>query len=138
MNLPHKPGDPDYLLRLALRANATFSTLCGVVWIAGGEALGTWFGRDGSMAADGAGLLFFAALLALLSTRPSIHPLLAVAVVAADLLWVADAGMKLVGGTFSTQGSWVIAVIALAVLDFAALQALGAYRAHQERQAHPA
>lgn len=135
MNLPHKPGDPDYLLRRVLQANAAFSTLCGVVWIAGGEALGTWFGRDGSMAVDGAGLLAFAVLLAVLSTRPRIHPALAVVVVGLDVLWVADVAMQIAGGTFSTQGAWTIGFMALAVLDFAALQALGVYRSRTLRRA---
>ncbi len=134
MNLPHKPGDPDYLLRRVLQANAAFSTLCGLVWVAGGEALGTWFGRDGSMAADGAGLLVFAVLLAVLSTRPKIHPLLAVIVVGLDVLWVADVGMQIAGGTFSTEGAWTIGFIALAVLDFAAFQALGVYRSQALRR----
>lgn len=134
MNLPHKPGDPDYMLRRVLQANAAFSTLCGLVWVAGGDALGTWFGRDGTMAADGAGLLVFAALLALLSTRSKVSPVLAAIVVALDILWVVDAGTRIAGGTFSTQGAWVIGFIALTVLDFAAFQAFGVYRAHQIRR----
>ena len=134
MNLPHKPADPDYLLRRVLQANAAFSTLCGLVWVVGGEALGAWFGRDGSMAADGVGLLVFAALLVVLSTRVTIPPLLAAIVVALDILWVVDAGTRIAGGAFSTQGAWVIGFIALTVLDFAAFQAFGVYRAHQLRQ----
>jgi len=135
MNLPHKPGDPDYLLRRVLQANAAFSTLCGLVWIAGGEGLGTWFGREGSMAADGAGLLVFAALLVVLCARAKIPPLLAAVVVALDVLWVVDAGTRIASGTFSTQGSWIMGLIALAVLDFAAFQALGVYWAGQTRRA---
>ena len=134
MNLPHNPADPDYLLRRVLQANAVFSTLCGLVWIAGGEALGAWFGRDGSMVADGAGLLVFAALLVALSTRATISPLLAAVVVALDVLWVIDAGTKIASGGFSTQGAWAMVLIALVVLDFAAFQALGAYRASQLRR----
>jgi len=135
MNLPHKPGDPDYLLRRVFQANAAFSTLCGLVWITGGDSLGAWFGRDGSMAADGAGLLVFAALLLVVSKRPRIHPLLAAIVVALDVLWVIDTGTKIAGGTFSTQGAWAIGLIAIAVLDFAAFQAFAIYRSRELRRA---
>jgi hypothetical protein len=134
MNLPHRTADPDYLLRRVLQANAAFSTLCGLVWIAGGEALGTWFGRDGSMAADGAGLLVFAALLIVLSTRSEIPPLLAAIVVVLDVLWVVDAGTKIAAGNLSTQGAWVIGIICLAILDFAAFQTLGIYRGRLMRR----
>ncbi len=134
MKLPHKPGDPDYLLRRVLQANATFSTVCGLVWVGGGASLGTWFGRDGSMAADGAGLLIFAALLVSLSLRRSIPTVLAAVIVALDILWVVDAGVKIADGAFSTPGAWVMGAIALVVLDFATFQALGAYRSRKMRR----
>ena len=84
--------------------------------------------------AIGVGLVF-AVLLLVLSARPRIHPLLAAIVVALDVLWVLDVGTKIAGGTFSTQGAWAIGFIALAVLDFAAFQALGLYRSRQLRRA---
>lgn len=135
MKLPTKPGDPDYLLRRALQANAAFSTLCGLVWIVGGEPLGRWFGRDGSMALDGVGLLVFAGLIAILSTRSPIPTLLAGLVVAADVLWAAGATVQLLGGAFSGPGSWVMGAIVVAVLDFAAFQALGLHHGRKARRA---
>lgn len=135
MKLPYKPGDPDFLLRLALRANVAFSTLCGIVWIAGGEGLGRWFGREGSMAGDGIGLLVFAALIAIVSSRPRIPAPAAVVVVLLDVLWALDAAAKVANGTFSTGGGWAIGIIAFIVLDLATLQALGIYKGRQSRHA---
>ena len=134
MTLPRKPGDPDYLLRRALQLNALFSTLCGLAWIGGGEALGRWFGRDGSMASDGVGLVVFAGLLAILSTRARIPTGLAVIVVALDVLWVLDAGAKVASGEFSGAGSWAMALVALMVLDFAVFQTVGIRQGRRLRQ----
>lgn len=135
MNLPRKNGDPDYLLRRALQANVVFSTLCGLAWVAGGEALGRWFGREVSMAADGFGLLVFAALLAVLASRERIPAPLAVIVVVLDVLWAADAFAKVASGTFSTAGAWTMGLIALLVVDFAVVQALGIRQGRAERAA---
>ena len=135
MTFANNPADPDSLLRRALRANVLFSTVCGTVWIGGGDALGRWFGRDGSMASDGIGLLIFAGLLAILSTRPRIPAVVAAVVVVLDVLWVLDAATKVANGAFSTQGGWVMGAVALVVLAFAALQALGIQQGRQARQA---
>lgn len=128
------PHDPDFLLRRALQANAIFSTLCSIAWIVGGEGLARWFGRDASMATDGIVLLVFAALLAILSSRPRIPTILAAVVVLLDLLWVTDAAVKVASGAFSTGGSWVMGAIGLVVLDLAVLQAMGIYRGRRVRR----
>jgi hypothetical protein len=126
MRFPTRAGDPDFLLRRALQLNAVFSTICGLAWILGGERLGQWFGRDTSMATDGAGLLVFAAILVAIASRPRIAPPVAIAIIALDVLWAIGAFVQIATNQFSTQGTWAMAVIAVIVLDFAAVQGLGA------------
>lgn len=128
MRIPHRPDDPDFFLRRVLQANAVFSTVCGLIWVAGGEPLGHWFGRDSSMASDGLGLLLFAGLLLALSFRTRIPAPLAVAVVVLDIVWVVDACMQVSAGAFSPAGAWTMGIIALVVLDFALFQSLGIRR----------
>ena len=86
MNRPN-----DRLLRLCLRANAAFSATCGTALLAAPAALAGALGVSppGLIGGLGAQLLLFAGLLVLLASRPSIRPALAMAVVVADLLWVA-------------------------------------------------
>ena len=73
-------------------------------------------------------LLGFATLLVWLASRPTIRPALALAVVAADVLWVVGTVPLLVAGILTPLGSWTAFAIANVVALFAALQYLGVRR----------
>lgn len=121
---------PDRLLRNALRGNAAFSSACGLISIAGATplagALGT--GPPYSLVALGAQLLVFAAFLVWLASRPAIRPALALAVVAADALWVVGTLPLLVAGVLTPTGSWTAFAIAQVVAVFAGVQYVGVRR----------
>ena len=53
----------------------------------------------------------------------------AAAIVALDLLYVADTARLILSGQFSTAGNWFYGVAALVVLDFAVFQLLGLLKA---------
>ena len=120
----------DRLLRLTLRANASFSMLCAVVAVIGSAALANALGIP-----DPAFLLVlalnlgvFAAFLIWLSTRERIAPALGWAVVVADALWVAGTIPMVTGSLLTQTGNSVAVLVAAFVGLWAVLQALGIRR----------
>ncbi len=120
----------DRLLRLTLRANASFSMLCAVVAVIGSAALANALGIP-----DPAFLLVlalnlgvFAAFLVWLSTRERIAPALGWAVVVADALWVAGTIPMVTGSLLTQTGNTVAVLVAAFVGLWAVLQALGIRR----------
>ena len=128
MNRPN-----DRLLRISLRANAAFSATCGAALLAAPAALAGVLGVAPPILISslGAQLLLFAGLLVLLASRPSIRLALAMAVVLADLFWVAGTVPLVAGGVLSQTGNWVALAIADVVLLFAILQFVGIRRAQR-------
>lgn len=120
----------DRLLRSSLRGNAAFSTLCGLTSLLAATALAPALGVPEPMMLTSLGvqLLVFATLLVWLASRPAIRPALALAVVAADVLWVVGTVPLLVAGVLTPLGSWTAFAIANVVALFAALQYLGVRR----------
>ena len=120
----------DRLLRYSLRGNAVFSTLCGVSAIAFATPLAATLGIPAplQLVALGAQLLGFAALLVWLASRPEVRPALALAVVAADALWVVATIPLVLSGVLSAAGNWTALAIADVVALFALLQYLGVRR----------
>lgn len=127
----------DRLLRLALRANASFSTFCGAAAILAAAPLGRALGIGAPFVLPSLGiqLLAFAAFLVWLSTREKVPVGLAIAVIVADLLWVVGS-VPLVGADLLTPAGDVVAtVVAVVVGGFAALQAAGVQRVRGETRA---
>ena len=120
----------DRLLRLSLRGNAAFSTLCGLTSLLAAGSLAAALGipEPALLTSLGLQLLVFAGLLALLASRPAIRPGLALAVVAADVLWVIGTGPVLVAGILTPLGSWTAFAVANVIALFAVLQYLGIRR----------
>ena len=120
------------LLRRSLGANAGFSALSGVVLIAFHGPLDRFIGLGlpWLLIVLGAGLLGFAALIALNLRRTRISRTEAWLTVASDIAWVAGSAVILLGfpDLLDTGGKWLVALAAVGVADFALLQTLGLRR----------
>lgn len=130
-----KPADPSSLLRHALRANALFSTLCGLVFIAAPAPVAAWTGlpQAKTVMATGLMLLAFAAGLLLNSRRPQVNEGQAWLAVGLDAGWVALTFWLLARGWFTPGGKIFVAIIAVAVGAFALLQFAGLRRVRAAR-----
>ncbi len=117
------------LLRYALRANAAFSTVCGIAMIAAFGPLSTTFGIKPSwlLPMTGGMLMLFATGLILISFRDAIDRAAAVTAVALDVGWVLGSAVLLLLPltTLTATGWWAIAIVAETVAVFAVLQFLG-------------
>jgi hypothetical protein len=127
----------DRFLRLALRGNATFSTLTGVASIFFAGSLATWMGvpAPALLVALGVGLVGFASFLFWLAARPEVAPSLAWAVVGADLAWVAATVPLVLSDALTRPGDGLALGIAEIVIIFAVLQAVGLRRRGAPRDA---
>lgn len=118
------------LLRLALRGNATFSTLSGATFLLASGAIAAFLGDipAAEVASVGGSLLCFAVALVWLSTRPAIPAGFVTAVIAADLAWVVGTVFVVFAGVFTRGGAIAAVLVANVVLAFAVLQWLGLRR----------
>jgi len=121
----------DRLLRWSLRANAAFSSACAALALAAAGRLARTLGvpEPGMLVALGVQLLVWAGLLLALAARPRIRPALALAVVAADALWVVGMIPLVLAGGLTAAGVWTALALADVVAAFAVLQLLGIRRA---------
>ncbi len=135
--MTHLPTDPARWLRLSLRANATFSAVSGSGMLFAASTIAGLLGIEQTLLVriTGVNLLGFAALLVWLASREVIKPSLAIAVVGADLLWVAGSAGLLPARVFSPTGNWLVAGVADVVLLFAILQYVGIRRMRAVAQA---
>ena len=118
----------DRLLRIALRANAGFSGLCGLIALAAAASLEGSLGIEDArlLPLTGVSLVFFCGLLVILVTRPAIKPAFAMAIVVMDILWVASTPVPLLlSGWLTSLGTVVILALSAVVLAFAGLQYAG-------------
>ncbi len=118
------------LLRLALRANAAFSTVCALVFIADARALAPLIGVPGPLLVSlGVGLLGFAALLVAASLRADVARLVADARIfcAADVAWVVGSVPIIALGLLEPIGAVGLAGVSavVAALAFAQWRGLG-------------
>jgi len=124
------------LLKAGLRANALFSSLCGVCLLVWGGGLADFlgFGLVWALRALGAGLLLFALELAYQAARTT--PILwrARAAVALDWGWVLGSAALLWGfpDLYTEGGGRLIAGVAAAVGALALIQGLGLARGLDE------
>ena len=117
------------LLRFALRLDAAVSAANGVTlfWLLDG-----WLGVPGGfLAAVGAFFVAYAAFVGRLSAQASPHRGAVIAVIAGNVMWALDSALLLATDWFSptTAGQVVIALQAIGVAGFAALQYAGVRRA---------
>jgi hypothetical protein len=125
---------PDRLLRIALRANAAFSLLSGGFMLVADGLVAAILGAYTALSAIhfvGANLVVFAAMLLWLASREQISPTLALAVVAADGLWVIGSWIAMAAGMVTGQAWWAVGVVANVILLFAVVQYLGVRRLQQ-------
>lgn len=120
--------NPSQLLKTALLINATFSFGCGLVCLLFADFLSPWTAiPTWILYCVGAGLLIFAADVAVTATRISIRPFSAKLIIGADVGWVlASVGILIFFGSHLTlPGQLLIELIAIAVAVLATVQAVG-------------
>ena len=118
------------LLRTALIGNALFSTLSGlIILVAQGRVLRI-LGLSSSLNLMilGVGLIAFAATLVINARKQPVKKSDAWLAVVLDLAWVAGSYVLIFVVPFSTEGKWVVGVVAELVLLFAVLQFVGIRR----------
>jgi|SRR5205807_4560159 len=118
------------LLRKALIGNALFSTVSGLtILFAQGWVLRI-LGLPSSvnLLVLGAGLIVFAVTLVVNARRQQVKKSDAWIAVLMDLAWVLGSYVLIFIVPFSTEGKWVVGVVAELVLVFAVLQFIGIRR----------
>jgi hypothetical protein len=120
------------LLRLAILADAGVTGAAGLALtlLPGPLAALIGFPWPGALQAVGAGLIAYALWLAFGARRPPVSAGLGWAVLSVNLFWVAGSAVLLLAapGLFNTVGQWLVAIVAVAVADFALVQYLGLRR----------
>lgn len=118
------------LLRTALLANASFSTISGLALVFAGREIVRLLGlpESVSLAPLGISLLVFAAVLVLFARKKSIRLSNAWIAVVMDAAWVIGSYPLLFVAPFSTSGKWIVGIVAEVVMVFALLQWLGIRR----------
>jgi len=123
----HTPIDPAKPLRTALLANAGFSSLSGLVFVLWSVNVAGLIGLGSGwpVVFAGLGLFLYAAGLVIIARKPQISPIETIGIIVADLSWVVVSALAIVffGELIPAIGEWLIAGIALIVLDFALWQA---------------
>lgn len=123
---------PSDLLRLALVTDAAVTGANAVAYLVGAVVLDSWLGLPTSLLLTaGAFLAVYAALVMRLATRPTMPRAGVLAVIGANVLWAAGSLLLLALDAFAphTAGQVWIAVQAVAVGGFAAIQTMGSNRA---------
>ncbi len=131
----------DSLLRNALKGNAVFSTISGLLFTLASSSVAEFIGiADASIFGlvesatfiliIGIGLLLFAGSLLFTATREQVHRSSAWQAILGDFAWVILSYIILVTGAipFSNTGSWAVLIIADIVLVFGILQWVGLRR----------
>jgi len=120
------------LLRNALRANSIFCVLSGLLLTVGAEPITTFLGWSTPipLIVIGIGLLPYGVLLFRRVARATIDARAGMFYVGIDTAWVGASIILLLTNwvPFTTEGKWVIALQALIVAGFAALQFFGVQR----------
>ena len=126
---------PDQLLRNTLRANAVFSLVCGVLLLLDAKPIAEWMGLSSATALMvlGGALLFWAADVAFVATRPTLNKTFAQVIFGADVLWVVGSIAILLFDLFalSTAGKWIVLGVADIVLVISVAEFIGLRRLNQ-------
>lgn len=121
-------SDSSQFLRKAFRANAIFSAITGVLFVAANglvSAILNAYGAMGAIQIVGANLLAFSVALFFLARHEEISRPLTLAVIAADGVWVVGSWLAVAAGLTSGGGMWAVLTVADIVLLFAILQWFG-------------
>ncbi|MDX1413049.1 MAG: hypothetical protein R3293_02600 [Candidatus Promineifilaceae bacterium] len=120
------------LLKNALRGNALFSGLSGIVALLGSQYLAEFTGLGSSMLFTilGIVLILYGIDLWWVSSREQIDHRFAWAAIILDVLWVAGSAAILLSGwpALSVAGRWTVFIIAELVALFAVIQFIGLRR----------
>ncbi len=122
----------DTFLRRVLLGNVAFSLISATACLLGASALAAFMGipHPAILMALGAGLLLFALGLYLTASQRPLDRRKVTAIFAADVVWVvasvAILALELFGLT--TEGRWLVLIIADVVLVFAVLEFFGLRR----------
>ena len=118
--------------RLQLDPDAAFSTLCALPMLLGPDTVARFIGfsQPRELRDLGVSLLLFAVFLTVTATRKRIRVWIAASITAMDVAWVLGTAALLLtrSDLFNTTGIVTAIIVALAVGDFAALQAMGIRR----------
>jgi hypothetical protein len=118
------------LLKRALTANAAFSSLCALVFLAGSNLVADLVGAPrAEILFVGVNLVVFVAMILTVLTRPDVTRRwvlgLAVLIASLDVLWVLTTPLMI--AAYSPVGRWIFAAIALCVASFAVVQIRALY-----------
>jgi hypothetical protein len=118
------------LLRRTLLANASFSTISGLVLVFDERWVVRLLGLPETinLITLGIGLLVFAAVLVLFARKNPIKLLDAWIAVILDAAWVIGSYPLLFVVPFSTSGTWIVGIVAEVVMVVALMQWLGIRR----------
>jgi hypothetical protein len=127
------------LLRKALIANALFSTVSGlaILFAQGSVSRILGISKNIGLAILGLGLLVFAGTLLINARRQQVKTSDAWIAVVLDFAWVIGSYVLIFVAPFTTEGKWVVGVVAELVLLFAILQFVGIRRIQSERLVQP-
>lgn len=125
-------ANPSRLLRLALRANAAFSTLSALTFLVFAAPVAAFVGAMGGrdVVILGVQLAVFAVWLWWLAARSAIPRWQVWIIIALDVLWVVGSFQTVLAPppSLTTGGTWAIAMVADVVGLFALLQFIGLRR----------
>ncbi len=117
------------LLRRTLLGNATFSIVFGIVFMIGSQPIDTFLGLDNphALLILGALILLFGIGVVWTATRNPIERNATNLIIAMDVAWVVGSILLLLTDVaeLTTGGNWAVALVAVAVADFAILQTIG-------------
>jgi hypothetical protein len=120
-------------LRRSLQIDGAASGLCGVLLLAGAGPLSSLMGLAGPGIARMVGALFvvYAAALLWNAARATVSCGCALAAVVLNAAWVAGSAVVILDGPLTALGNLAVAAVAVAVLLFAILEAVGLARLRQ-------
>ena len=120
-------------LRRSLQIDGVASGLCGVLLLAGAGPLSSLMGLPGPGIARtvGALLVVYAAALLWNGARATVSRGRALAAVGLNAAWVAGSAVVILAGPLTALGTLAVAAVAVAVLLFGILQAVGLARLRQ-------
>lgn len=125
------------LLRRAMRANAGFSGLSGVISFFGASALVEFTGIPDALVFQVMGviLVLYAADLFWIASREKIHVGFGITAVVLDVIWVVASIILLLGNflPLTTVGKWTVLLLAEVVSLFAIVQGFAVWKIRQDQ-----
>jgi hypothetical protein len=122
--------DRALFLRRSLQVDGVATGLCGVILLVAAQSVSELIGLPTPRIASGVGTLLLVYAVALLwnASRPRINRGEALVAVVLNAAWVAGSAAVIVVGPLTFLGNLAVAVVAVAVLAFDVLEAVGLRR----------